>query len=392
MKYIVVCGDGMADYPLEDKGNKTVLELSDIPNIDMIAKEGAMGELKTVPNGFEAGSDVANLSILGYDPKQYYTGRGPLEAYSIGVELVEGDIAFRCNIITEENGIIKDYSSGHITTAESTQLIKKVSESFDIGKFYPGVSYRHLFVYNGENSFSCTPPHDVVGQKVSDNLIKGKNSDMLNKMMLDSKKILMGHPVNKKRISEGKNPGNMIWLWGQGKKVPMEPFSQKFGMKGGVISAVDLIKGIGYGAKMKVINVPGATGFIDTNYEGKADYAIKALEEIDFIYIHVEAPDEAGHSGNLEMKIKAIEDLDKRVVGRILNKVEEKGFDYSISIVADHPTPVKLKTHVSDPVPFAVYSKTIKKDSTLCYSEKEAKKGRFGLVNGSDLIELLKKQ
>ncbi|KYC47357.1 MAG: 2,3-bisphosphoglycerate-independent phosphoglycerate mutase 1 [Candidatus Methanofastidiosum methylothiophilum] len=391
MKYIVVCGDGMADYPIEERGNKTVLELSNIPNMNMIAKEGAMGELKTVPEGFEAGSDVANLSILGYDPKKYYTGRGPLEAYSIGVDLNEGDIAFRCNIITEENGLIKDYSSGHITTAESTELIKKISESFNVGKFYPGVSYRHLFVYNGENSFVCTPPHDVVGQKVSDNLIKGKNADILNKMMLESKKILMDHPVNKKRISEGKNPGNMIWFWGQGKKVYMEPFSEKFGMKGGVISAVDLIKGIGYGAKMDVINVPGATGFIDTNYEGKADYALKALEKNDFIYIHVEAPDEAGHAGNLEMKIKAIEDLDKRVVGRLLNKLDSSGYDYKIGIVADHPTPIKVKTHVSDPVPFAVYSDKIESDNSSKYTEKEAKKGRYGLIQGSEFIDLLKK-
>ncbi len=391
MKYVVVCGDGMADYPIESMGNKTVLELCDIPNIDMIAREGAMGELKTVPEGFEAGSDVANLSILGYDPKQYYTGRGPLEAYSIGVGLEDGDIAFRCNIITEENGIIKDYSSGHITTKESRELIKKASASFNVGKFYPGVSYRHLFVYHGENSFVCTPPHDVVGQKVSDNLIKGKNAEILNKMMLDSKKILSNHPINKKRISEGKNPGNMLWLWGQGKKVYMEPFSQKFGMKGGVISAVDLIKGIGYGAKMDVIDVPGVTGFIDTNYEGKADYAIKALDNLDFIYIHVEAPDEAGHSGNLEMKIKAIEDLDKRVVGRLLNKLDSNGFDYKIGIVADHPTPIKIKTHVSDPVPFAVYSENIKKDKTTCYSEKEGKKGKYGLVYGSEFIDLLKK-
>lgn len=381
----------MADYPIEERGNKTVLELSNIPNMNMIAKEGAMGELKTVPEGFEAGSDVANLSILGYDPKKYYTGRGPLEAYSIGVDLNEGDIAFRCNIITEENGLIKDYSSGHITTAESTELIKKISESFNVGKFYPGVSYRHLFVYNGENSFVCTPPHDVVGQKVSDNLIKGKNADILNKMMLESKKILMDHPVNKKRISEGKNPGNMIWFWGQGKKVYMEPFSEKFGMKGGVISAVDLIKGIGYGAKMDVINVPGATGFIDTNYEGKADYALKALEKNDFIYIHVEAPDEAGHAGNLEMKIKAIEDLDKRVVGRLLNKLDSSGYDYKIGIVADHPTPIKVKTHVSDPVPFAVYSDKIESDNSSKYTEKEAKKGRYGLIQGSEFIDLLKK-
>ena len=391
MKYIVVCGDGMADYPIEERGNKTVLELSNIPNMNMIAKEGVMGELKTVPEGFEAGSDVANLSILGYDPKKYYTGRGPLEAYSIGVDLNEGDIAFRCNIITEENGLIKDYSSGHITTAESTELIKKISESFNVGKFYPGVSYRHLFVYNGENSFVCTPPHDVVGQKVSDNLIKGKNADILNKMILESKKILMDHPVNKKRISEGKNPGNMIWFWGQGKKVYMEPFSEKFGMKGGVISAVDLIKGIGYGAKMDVINVPGATGFIDTNYEGKADYAIKALEKNDFIYIHVEAPDEAGHAGNLEMKIKAIEDIDKRVVGRLLNKLDSSGHDYKIGIVADHPTPIKIKTHVSDPVPFAIYSEKIQSDNSSKYTEKEAKKGRYGLIQGSEFIGLLKK-
>ncbi len=392
MKYVVVCGDGMPDYPLENKEGKTVLELCDIPNMDMIAREGAMGELLTVPNGFEAGSDVANLSLLGYNPKHYYTGRGPLEAYSIGVDLDENDIAFRCNLITEENGILKDYSSGHITTPESKELINRVSQSFEVGKFYPGISYRHLFICKGEDDYVSTPPHNIVGQKVSDYLLKGQNADILNKMMLDSKNILTNHPINLKRVSEGKNPGNMIWIWGQGKKVHMEPFSEKFGLKGGVISAVDLIKGIGYGAKMKVINVPGATGFIDTNYEGKADYAIKALEDIDLIYIHVEAPDEAGHFGDLEMKIKAIEDLDKRVVGRLLNKLQEKGFEYNISIVADHPTPINLKTHVPDPVPFAVYKENIQKDKSSNYSEKEAKIGRLGLREGSEFINLLKSQ
>lgn len=392
MKYIVIVGDGMADYPLEELKGKTPLQAAHKPNMDEIAAKGRCGLLRTIPRGMEAGSDIANLSILGYDPRKYYTGRGPLEAASIGVELGDSDLAFRCNLITEENGKIKDYCAEHITTEEARILINALKKAFKIGEFYSGVSYRHLFVLrNSGAKLRCTPPHDALGRKISECLIKPKSeaAKKLNQMILDSKKILAGHEVNLKRIEAGKNQANMVWLWGQGKKPRMESLKKKYGISGAVISAVDLLKGIGVYAGMEVVNVPGATGYYDTNYEGKAEHALKALEKKDYVYVHVESIDEASHAGDLEMKIKTIEDFDRRLVGKLLNELEG---DYKIAVLSDHLTPIKVKTHTREPVPFAIYSSMDKSDDVKKFDEASARKGSLGLIEGEEFMKLLLSQ
>ena len=388
MKYIVILGDGMADYPLEELGGKTPLQAADKPNIDFIAEEGKSGMLRTIPAGMDPGSDVANLSILGYDPCRYYSGRAPLEAASIGVKLGDDEVAFRCNLITEENGILADFTAGHITSEEAKELIGALNESgLGAGKFYAGVSYRHLFVCDFGEKLKCTPPHDVVSEPIDKVLIKPENaeSEVLNKLMHDSKKVLEGHEVNKKRMVNGRKPANMIWLWGQGKKPELELFKDKYGLNGAVISAVDLIKGIGISAGMDVLNVPGATGFYDTVYENKAKYALKALKDHDYVYVHVEAPDEAAHSGDLELKIKTIEDLDRRLVGRVLDAPGE----CAVAILPDHATPVKVKTHTGDAVPFAIMSPFHGRDNVERFDERSAGRGGFGKIEGGEFMKLL---
>ena len=394
MKYIILLGDGMADYPLPELGGKTPLEAAKKPNIDALARGGFGGRLETIPEGMGAGSDVANLSILGYDPARFYTGRGPLEAASIGVELAEGDVAFRCNFITEKDGKITDYSAGHITSSETEPLIKSLNECFDLGCFYRGVSYRNLFVTDAGSELSTTPPHDVLDGRVSEHLIKPEGvSDavLLNKMILDSKNVLENHPVNLKRVAAGKNPANMIWLWGQGRAPSIEPLHQRFGVKSAVISAVDLIKGIGIYAGMEIIEVPNATGLIDTNWEGKADAALKALETVDLVYVHVEAIDEAAHAGDMDLKIRAIEEFDRRLVGRLLDGID---FPCKIAVLPDHFTPIALKTHTSDPVPFIVSNVGAdgvvgEGDGLKTYSEKEVEtKGSLGIRAGHEFMEM----
>lgn len=391
MKYMVIVGDGMADYPLSELRGKTPLQVANKPNIDGIARRGRCGLFRTIPQGMGAGSDIANLSVLGYDPRRYYTGRGPLEAASIGVKLNSDDIAFRCNLITEKEGKIEDYSAGHITSGEARELIAAVSKAFgSIGEFYAGVSYRHLFVFrNGSEGLESTPPHDAAGENIQKHLLKPVNSSTaqkLNRMMLDSKAVLSSHPVNLKRIREGKNPGNMLWLWGQGRAPRMEPLQNKYGLRGAVISAVDLIKGIGACLGMEIIKVQGATGYYDTNYEGKAEAALEALERKDYVYVHVEAPDEAGHVGNLEEKIRSIENLDGRLVGKILSGAPE---NTTIAVLPDHPTPIKVKTHVSDPVPFAIYSPNAKSDGVESFDEEAVKQGSLGLLEGEQFMKIL---
>ncbi len=395
MKYLLVIGDGMADYPVDALNGKTPLQVANKPHIDELAAKGRSGTLKTIPEDMGAGSDIANLSILGYNPKKWYTGRGPLEAASRGVQLGKDDIAFRCNLITEENGGLVDYSADHITSEEASELIKHVGDK--LGKpneidFYAGVSYRHLLVFrNGPYSDEvlCTPPHDAIGIKISETLPKAKTSEAeftvatLNKMILSSKKILENHPVNVNRVSRGKRPGNMIWPWGQGKKPSIPTLQERYGISGAVISAVDVVKGVGIYAGMKVINVPGATGFYDTNYEGKADYALEALKTYDMVLIHVEAPDEAGHFGDYEQKIKTIEDLDKRLIGRLLKGLDR---EYTVAVLPDHATPIKVKTHTRDPVPFTIYSPLIKPDNVKCFDEESAKKGGFGFLERGELF------
>ncbi len=385
MKFVIVVGDGMADYPVKELGGRTPLEVAHKPNMDFIASEGRMGLIKTIPDGMPPDSAVANLSILGYDPRKYFTGRGPLEAGAMGIELGPGDVAFRCNLITEGDGLILDYAGGHITTEESAQLLKSM-EKFGLGEFHVGVSYRHVFVLrDSDASAGCTPPHDVVGEPVSKHLIppKDKISKKLDEFMLASKDVLSKHPINRRRIKEGKNPANMIWLWSPGRRPELEPFKQRYGLKGAMISAVNLIKGIGVYAGMEMVSVPGATGYYDTNYEGKADYALKALETKDFVYIHVEAPDEAGHEGDAEQKVKTIEDLDKRLFGRILKRAE----DCKVAVLPDHPTPIKVRTHTPDPVPFAIYAPGVKGDK-LKFDEVSAKKGSLGLIAGEKFMGL----
>jgi 2,3-bisphosphoglycerate-independent phosphoglycerate mutase len=396
MKYVLVVGDGMADYPLDALNGKTPLEVADKPHLDSLTAEGRSGLLKTIPEGMEPGSSVANLSILGYDPKKWYTGRGAIEAASMGIRLDENDIVFRCNLITEKNGKLTDYSADHITSEEAKELIDSVKEHFekpDEIDFYAGVGYRHILVLKNNSDADgilCTPAHDVVGAKIADILPKATKPNaeatatLLRKMILDSKAFLEKHKVNARRVAQGKGPGNMIWPWGQGKRMKLPTFRERFGMKGAVISAVDLIRGIGVCAELDIINVPGATGYFDTNYEGKADYALKALENHDFVFVHVEAPDEAGHSGDYEQKIRCIEDLDKRLIGKLIDGLDLQ--NCAIAVLPDHATPITVKTHTSDPIPFMIKSPFIKPDGVKRFDESSARKGGFGLLEKGELF------
>jgi 2,3-bisphosphoglycerate-independent phosphoglycerate mutase len=390
MKYIVVIGDGMADYPIEELKGKTPLQVAHKPNMDGIAQRGKSGLLTTIPEDMGAGSDIANLSILGYDPRNCYTGRGPLEAASIGVEMGQEDVAFRCNMITEKNGFIADYCADHISTEEAGELIELLDGVFDIGKFYTGVSYRHLFVLKNDGDLICMPPHDVIGGEIKKHMIKPEDdpvAQMLNKMTLDSKDVLEDHPVNRERVRDGKNPANMIWLWGQGRRPDITPLKEKYGVSGAVISAVDLIKGIGSYAGMEIIDVVGATGYYDTNYKGKAEHALKALEDFDYVYVHVESIDEASHAGDLDMKIKTIEDFDEKVLGTLLDSGEE----FTIAVLPDHLTPISIKTHAKDPVPFAVCSPNESKGDGTKFDEFSAKEGSAGRLECEEFMRFLLK-
>lgn len=392
-KYIVLVGDGMADYPIEELGMRTPLEAARTPNMDFIAKNGLLGQAKTIPDKMTPASDVANLSILGYDPKKYYSGRGPLEAANLGVELEEDDVAFRCNLITAGSDTLLDYSAGHIKSKEAEKLIKLLDQKLGTNKirFFPGVSYRHLLlVKRGSElkleNLKCHAPHDISGQSINKNLPKGENADVIIKLMRDSREILASHEINQVRLDLKENPANMIWLWGQGKKPDMPKFIDKFNLSGSVISAVDLIKGLGRILGLNVINVPGATGYYDTNYEGKAKAGIKSLDKNDFVFVHVEAPDEAGHNGDLREKLTAIERFDQLIVGPFLKYCENRE-DFRILVLPDHATPLSLKTHVAEPIPFAIYGKDIPKKDFLGYSEKEAQKSELYFKNGYQLMD-----
>jgi len=385
-KYLILLGDGMADIPLPELGGKTPLEHANIPNMDYIAKHGRCGLARTVPDGMPAGSEIANMSILGYPPERYYTGRGPLEAASMGVSLAEDEIAFRCNLITVKDGTIADYSAGHISSEEASELISSINDSLssDRIRFYAGISYRHLMVTDGIGASAiCTPPHDVIGELMESSMPRGMDSGMLSDLIRRSADVLGEHPINEERIRGGKNPATHIWLWGQGKAPDLPSFEEIFGIKGSMISAVDLLKGLAIYAEMDVIDVPGATGYLDTNYAEKADYAVRALEDHDFVYVHVEAPDEAGHAGDIDAKVAAIENFDEKVVGRILDDCS----DCVIMVLPDHPTPISLRTHTADPVPFAIYGHGA--DSVPAFDERSAAEGSYGLRVGTDLIRLM---
>ncbi|MBI5644243.1 MAG: cofactor-independent phosphoglycerate mutase [Deltaproteobacteria bacterium] len=379
MKYIILIGDGMADNPIDELGGKTPLEFADTPNLDSLAGTGKFGLFATVPQGFSPGSDVANLSVLGYDPKKYYTGRAPLEAASIGVKLAPSEIAFRCNLVTlaSQDGsfVMDDFSAGHISTDEADLIIKDLDKGLSSAgvRFYTGTSYRHLMVSGANGKFKTTPPHDISDKRIDEYLPKGAGAEKLVQLMELSRGVLKDHPVNKKRIASGKKPATSIWLWGQGSAPKMPTLKERFGVDGAMISAVDLMKGIGIYAGLEILKVPGATGYIDTNYKGKAEAALDILNTKDFVCVHVEAPDEAGHNGSLKDKLKAIEDFDREIVGRVLKGVE-KFKEYRILVLPDHPTPIALKTHTPDPVPFVLCTTGVTRQErgSAKYSERGA--------------------
>ena len=393
MKFALIVGDGMADYPLEELEGLTPLQAAETANMDRLAREGTIGTVTTIPDGMQPGSDIANLSLLGYDVAKYYSGRAPLEAASLGVELSPDDVAFRCNLVTVEDGLMVDYSAGHITSEEAAEIINSVDAELgdDNIQFYPGVSYRHLMVSSVEggadwdSNLRCTPPHDIVGQPIAEHLPVGENEEIFQRLMSDSTRALSGHKVNLGRIGSGARPANMIWLWGHGRRPSMPDFNELYGLTGSVISAVDLIRGMGKYAGLSVIHVPGATGYFDTNYEGKGKYGADALKHGDFLFMHVEAPDEAGHIGNIEEKVRAIENFDKLVVGPILEELRRSG-DYRAMVLPDHLTPISLRTHVSDPVPYVVGGVGISHNGATSYSEAEAERCGTHISNGSELL------
>lgn len=397
MKYAVILCDGMADYPVPQFDGKTPMMMAHKPNIDRLAQKGEVGLVRTVAEGLKPGSDVANLSVMGYDPKKYYTGRSPLEAVSMDVPMNETDIAFRCNLVTlsdEDNYADKtmvDYCAGDISSEEAAEIIKTVQEHFgnELFAFYSGVSYRHCMIWHeGKLELgNMTPPHDISGRVIGEHLSTHPDAERLIKMMEESYSLLKEHPVNKKRIAEGKRPANSIWLWGQGTRPMLPDFEKEFGVKGSVISAVDLLKGIGKCAGMATPDVEGATGYIDTNFEGKAEAAVKELQNgCDFVYIHIEAPDECGHRNEPENKVRAIELIDEKVLPIVLNELE-KYDDYKVMVLPDHPTPIVTKTHASDPVPYLIYHKNGEVDSGVdSINEETAKSTGIFEDNGPNIM------
>ena len=399
MKYLIILGDGMADEPIGELGDKTPLQAAHIPTIDHLAAIGRTGMLDTIPAGFPPGSEIANLSVLGYDVAKVFEGRGSLEAASMGIAIADDEMAMRCNLICIENGKIKSHSAGHITTEKAKELILFLQKELgdDIFSFFPGVSYRHLLkMKNGNKHLHCTPPHDVPGTSFDDVMIKAETpeaqatADKLNKLILRSQQLLENHPVNLKRAAQDKEKANSIWLWSPGYKPEMKTLLETYSINSGaVISAVDLIRGIGVYAGLKVIKVEGATGLYDTNYEGKAQAAIKALRTDDFVYLHVEASDEAGHEGDVSLKIKTIEYLDNRIVRPIWEEVSKWEEPVTIAILPDHPTPCALRTHTNAPVPFIIYRPNETSDEVNVYDEFTCQKGGYGLLKGAEFMEKL---
>ena len=397
MKYVVVLCDGMADLPIESLGGKTPMEMAKKPNIDRLAESSIVGMVKTVADGMKPGSDVANLSVMGFDPAEVYTGRSPLEAASIGIELSDDDVAIRCNLVTlsdeeeYEKKTMVDYCGGDISTAEADELIKTLGAELggDVFDFYTGVAYRHCTIWHGGRSkgYTLVPPHDISGRAVGEYLKPHIENPELYDLMKKSVEILSNHPINRERVARGERPANSIWLWGQGTRAALPAFEEKYGIKGAVISAVDLLKGIAKSAKMESIDVDGATGYIDTNFEGKTAAAIKALETNDYVYVHIEAPDECGHRCEAENKVKAIELIDEKVVAPIISALE--GTDFRMMILPDHPTPIATATHSSDPVPFMIYDSTEKKDGVSTFTEKNAAETGIFVSHGPSLINQL---
>lgn len=398
MKHIIILGDGMADWPVKSLGDKTLLQYAKTPYMDMLARMGRNGRLQTVADGFHPGSEVANLSVLGYNLPKVYEGRGALEAASIGLDLKPGEMAMRCNLICIDGEVIKNHSSGHISTEEADVLIQYLQEELGSDKvcFHTGVSYRHLLVIKGGNKqLDCTPPHDVPLQPFRPLLVKPLQAEaedtasLINELILKSQQLLKNHPINLKRIADGKDPANSIWPWSPGYRPQMETLSDTFpGIKSGaVISAVDLIRGIGYYAGLRRLEVEGATGLYDTNYENKVAAALDALKKDDFVYLHIEASDEAGHEGDVDLKIKTIENLDSRAVGPIYEAVKDWDEPVAIAVLPDHPTPCELRTHTKDPIPFLIWYPGIEADSVQTYDEVAACEGSYGLLKEDEFMK-----
>ncbi|MCQ9206961.1 MAG: cofactor-independent phosphoglycerate mutase [Omnitrophica bacterium] len=398
MKYIVLVGDGMSGWPIEELNGRTTLESANRYYMDEITKRGRLGIATTIPKGMTPASDVANLSIIGYDPLKYYSGRGPLEAANIGVSLGEHDVAFRCNLVTEAQGKMVDYSAGHITTKEAVILIERLNSKLgnERIKFYHGINYRHLLIVKAKSReealllsrIKCIAPHDITGEAISRNLPQGKERKFLTELMDKSGKILGECDINKVRIDLKENPANSIWLWGQGMKPSMPSFKELYGVSGSIISAVDLIKGIGKIIGLDVLEVPGATGYYDTNFQGKGEYALKSLKEKDFVFVHVEAPDEAGHNGDIREKISAIENFDRFVVGTIWKEFKHRS-DFRIIVLPDHATPIAKKTHTRDPIPFVLCGEGIRPDGASVFTEKAARATGFRMGEGCLLMKRL---
>lgn len=399
MKHLIILGDGMADWAVPSLGNKTLLQYADTPYMDRLAKMGKTGMLKTVADGFHPGSEVANMSVMGYDLPTVYEGRGVLEAASIGVDLQPDDMAMRCNLVCVEGELLKNHSAGHISTEEADVLIKYLEEKLGNEKvhFYTGVQYRHLLVIKGgDKHVACVPPHDVPLKPFRPNLVKAlrpeaeETAALLNDLIMKSQELLANHPLNLKRVSEGKDPANSIWPWSPGYRPKMEPLSDKYPSikKGSVITAVDLIRGIGHYAGLRCIDVERATGLYNTNYEGKAQAAIEALKTDDFVYLHIEASDEAGHEGDVPLKLKTIEYLDRRAVGPIYEAVKDWDEPVAIAVLPDHPTPCELRTHTAEPIPFLIYYPGIEPDNVSTYDEVACQKGEYGLLDKDEFMNL----
>jgi 2,3-bisphosphoglycerate-independent phosphoglycerate mutase len=396
MKYVILLGDGMSDWPVPELGHKTPLQAAHTPHMDALARRGKTGQAHTIPEGMSTGSDVAALTILGYDTRHLYTGRSPLEAASIGIQLQPSDVAFRCNLVVlgeaEGQRTMVDFSGGHITTEEARQLIDTLNAALggDTFHFYSGVSYRHCLVWrDGPVGTKLTPPHDITGRPIAAYLPSGDGAAELQRMMDASQMLFRDHPINRHRSELGEPPISSIWLWGAGKRPQIPSFHERYGLSGAVISAVDLHKGLAIYAGLEPISVPGATGWLDTNYAGKVAYALKALDNKDFVFLHVEAPDEAGHQGDVRAKVQAIEDFDAKIVGPMLEGLRQHFDAYRVLLLPDHPTPIALKTHVREPVPIALYGSGVEPDAGQTYDESVREQGSLNVQHGTELMRIL---
>ena len=390
MKYAIIVPDGMADFPQEDLGGKTPIEAAYTPNMDRVAREGKLGTAKTIPEGLSPGSDVANLSLLGYDPLKYYTGRAPLEVAAAGLKILPRDLAFRCNLVTVADEKMADYSAGHISSKEARALIDFISRELgrEQVRFHPGKSYRNIMLLSEAETMevSTTPPHDIIGKPIEKYLPQGKDAGRLLDLMERSRQLLEGHEINRVRVDLEENPANMIWLWGQGRRTELPSFEEKYGVKGAAITAVDLVAGIARLIGWDLIDVPGATGYLDTDYAAKGKFASEALANYDLVFVHIEAPDEASHEADLRGKIKAIEQVDKEITGPVLARLREFS-EFRIMVLSDHYTPLEKRTHTAEPVPFAIYGSGIEGLRDTPFTEAEAKEGEYRIDNGYELME-----